>query len=51
MQDVLRMYVYVGMYVCVCMYVCIYVCTYVCILLYLLSMLHHPGVTPHTVIN
>ena len=28
----------------------LYVCMYVFFLLYLLSMLHHPGVTLHTVI-
>ena len=51
---------YVCVYVCVCimcvcMYVCMYVCVYVCRYVYvcflyiLLSMLHHPEVTLHTV--
>jgi hypothetical protein len=46
-------YMYVCMYVCVCMNVCVYVCmcvcVYVCIFYVLLSMLHHPEVTLHTI--
>jgi hypothetical protein len=44
---------YVRVYVCmfgVCVCVCLYVRVYVCIFLYiLLSMLHHPEVTLHTI--
>ena len=56
-------YVYVCMYVCICIYVCVYVYVYVCVCMYicmcvcmcvffiyiLLSMLHHPEVTLHTI--
>jgi len=43
-------YVYVCMYV-LCTYVCMCVCMYVCVcfLYILLSMLHHPEVTLHTI--
>jgi hypothetical protein len=57
-------YIYVCLCMCVCMYVCVYVCMCVCACMYvyiyvcvcayiylyiLLSMLHHPEVTLHTI--